>query len=138
MAEDSSFEGWTTAPQLPPGVMDFPEGRKLPSPPAKGYLGSMRNGVEADAETISFASQQWPQRELDDFVIERRVWIERATGQEYRLVPGNPLLALGHDGDRSKVDAFIVAGGQLWFLRRAGSDSRSVTVGSIGVGGLSR
>jgi hypothetical protein len=133
MAEDSSWEGWTTPPPLPPGVMKLPEGRRLEgSPHPRGYVGSMRVGVEADDETISYSAQHWPQGELSDFVIERRVWIDRATGHEYRLVPGNPLLGLGHDGDRSKVDVFVIAGGQLWFLRRAGSDSRSVTVGSIG------
>jgi hypothetical protein len=134
MAEDSSFEGWTTAPELPPGVMRLPEGRRLEgSPHPKGYVGSMRpSGVEADAKTISYAAQHWPERELSDFTIERRVWIDRATGQEYRLVPGNPLLALGIDGDSSVAECFVVADGQLWFLRPAGSRSRSVAVGSIG------
>ena len=57
--EDSSLSGWTTpSAPLPPGYMDYPTGRKLDSPPAKGYIGTMTYGAQADAGSIDYAGQR--------------------------------------------------------------------------------
>jgi hypothetical protein len=129
MAEDSSFEGWTspTAP-LPPGYMDMPTGLRLDSPPAKGFIGTMTYGVEANEGSIAYAERHWPRRDLKDFHIADRVWRDRATGEEYRVARGNPLLSLGHGGDQSVADCFVVADELLWFLKstEAPATSRQV------------
>jgi hypothetical protein len=134
MADDSSLEGWLTPPApLPPGVMDYPTGRKLDSPPAKGLVGTMPNGIEADEGSIAYAARHWPQRKLNDFHIADRVWRDRATGEQYRVVRGNPLLGLGHESDTSVADCFVVASGLLWFLKNtAAPATRSTVLGSVG------
>jgi hypothetical protein len=113
--------------------MDMPTGRRLDGP-RKGILGTVTYGIEAHEESIAYAARHWPERKLKDFEIERRVWRDRATGEEYRVVPGNPLLSLGHvgGGDQSVADFFVVANDLLWFLKSTSAPARSVVLGSIG------
>ena len=130
--QDSTFEGWTTPPApLPPGWMEMPTGRKLDSPPARGYIGTMTYGVEADAGSIDYAARHWPQRQLKDFEIADRVWRDRATGETYRVVRGNPLLSLGYGGDQSVADCFVVASDLLWFLKSTEAPVSRVVLGTV-------
>jgi hypothetical protein len=62
------------------------------------------------------------------------LWVERATGVEYWLVRGNPLLGFATEASGSEAECFVVAADRLWFLRRADRpEGRSIEVGSVGV-----
>jgi hypothetical protein len=133
MADDPTFQGWTTPPApLPPGYMDMPTGRRLDSPPAKGLVGTISFGVEASDGNVAYARKHWPQRELDDFHISDRTWRDRRSGETFRTVRGNPLLGLGVEGDRSVADLFVVASDLIWFLKSTAAPApRSTVLGSV-------
>jgi hypothetical protein len=134
MADDPTFEGWTTPPApLPPGYMEYPIGRKVETgSPAKGYVGTLTYGVEATDDTIKYARRHWPERKLKDFHIADREWRDRASGETYRVVRGNPLASLGHAGDSSVAECFVAASGLLWFLQRTAAPAQSsVVLGSV-------
>ena len=59
--EDSTFQGWTTP------LGPYPEGRKLPSAPARGYVGEVRSLSRATEESIRYAARTWPQGRAEDF-----------------------------------------------------------------------
>ena len=129
--EDSTFEGWTTP--LPPGVMDYPTGRRVEDSPHKpGFRGETWSLPKATEDSIRYASRSWPQGRLEDFDREGRTYTERATGTVYKLVHGNVLL--GDDTDAA--DLFLVEGDALWFLRRADAPRRgkSVVHGTVAAG----
>ncbi len=127
--EDSSWSGWTTPP--PPGLeLGYPEGRKLPSPPAAGWHGEVRTSTRATDDAIRYASRIWPRVRPEDFDrTGRRRYVERATGIAFDLCHGNPLLA----DDAAVADVFFAEDGSLWFLRRADRpEARSQYMGSMG------
>jgi hypothetical protein len=131
--EDSSWEGWTNPaniPPAPPGFeLGYPEGRKLPSGPPGSWHGDLRALPRATDETIRFASRTWTQMRPKDFErTGRRRCVERATGVEYALCHGNPLL-----GDPEVADVFFAEDGSLWFLQRVDRPRvRSQWVGEMG------
>ncbi len=124
--EDSTFQGWTT----PPGTMDFPDGRKLAGSPHKpNYVGEVKSLPKATADTIRYAARQWPEGRASDFDRDGRTWVDRATGTEYRVVHGNPLLG----DDPAMADLFCVEDDTLWFLRKADRQAgKSVRLGTVG------
>jgi hypothetical protein len=105
--------------------MEYPTGRKLESPPAKGHVGTMTYGVEASEGNVKFAARQWPERKLEEFDVADREWRDLETGEVYKVVRGNPLL-----GDQAAADCFVVASGLLWFLKTT-APARQVVLGSV-------
>ena len=86
-----------------------------------GWVGELRSMPRATDDAIKYAERNWPQARPEDFERDGRRFVERATGIEYDLVHGNPLL----DDDAEVADVFIVEDGSLWFLRRpAGHPAR--------------
>jgi hypothetical protein len=85
--------------------------------------------TKATDGAIKFASRHWKQVQPEDFErTGRRRYVERATGVEYDLCHGNPLL-----GDPEVADVFFAEDGSLWFLRRADRPQvRSQWMGSMG------
>jgi hypothetical protein len=81
--------------------------------------------------TTRSSSPHAPGRRLQPEDFERtgrRRYVERATGVEYDLCHGNPLL-----GDPEVADVFFAEDGSLWFLRRADRPQvRSQWMGSMG------
>ena len=128
--EDSSWEGWTTPPSPEGFALGYPDGRKLPGGPPGGWVGQFRSMPKATDDTIKYAARIWPQVQPEDFErAGRRRYVERATGVEYDLCHGNPML--GDDAD--VADVFFAKDGALWFLRRADrSQVRSQWVGTMG------
>lgn len=102
----------------------------LPGSPPGGWMGEFRTMPEATDDTIKFAKRHWKQVRPEDFErAGRRRYVERATGVEYDLCHGNPLLA----DDADVADVFFVEDGALWFLRRADrSQVRSQWMGTMG------
>ena len=89
--EDNSWESWTTP--LPGHDLGYPEGRKLPSGPAPGWIGELRSSTRATADSVRYAERIWPQGKVGDFErTGKRRFTDRATGTEYALVHGDPLL----------------------------------------------
>ena len=127
MAEDSSFEGWTSSGST---LGLVPEGRKLPGGPAKGYVGEVRSLPRATPDAIKFASRSWPQGRAEDFDRDGREFVDRATGARYRIAPGNPLLSEHVD----VADVFVVIDDSLMFLRLVDRPvARSTYLGSVTV-----
>jgi hypothetical protein len=114
--EDSTWEGWTTMPPPPEGfALGYPEGRKVAGGPPGGWMGQLRTMPRATDDAIKFAARTWTHARAEEFErVGRRRYIDRATGVEYDLVHGNPLL-----GDEPELaDVFLVADDALLFLRR--------------------
>ena len=127
--EDSSWEGWTTAPAPPGPEIGFPFGRKLPGGPPSGWIGEIRSLPKATDDTIKYASRMSPQGRPKDFERDGRRYVERATGIEYELVRGNPLFS----DNPEAADVFLSADGSLWFLRRVDRPQvRSKVMGTMG------
>ena len=130
VGEDSTWEGWTT-PSPSPGVpLGIPTGRKLPSGPPAGWVGEVRTMPRATDDTIRYAARLWPQVQPEDFDrTGKRRYVERATGIEFDVCHGNPLLG----DDPEAADYFFVEDDSLWFLRRADRPRvRSQSMGSMG------
>jgi hypothetical protein len=59
----------------------------------------------ATDENIKYAERMWPQARPKDFERTGRRYVERATGIEYELCRGNPLLG---DDVRRALTAYLV------------------------------
>jgi hypothetical protein len=93
-------------------------------------VGEFRTLTKATADTIKYAARTWTQVQPEDFErTGRRRYVERATGIEYDLVHGNPMLG----DDPELADVFFAEDDALWFLRRADrSEVRSRVMGTMG------
>ena len=64
----------------------FPTGRKLESANTpRGYVGDLRTLPEATGENIETALRFWEQADLDDFDRDGKIWVNRVTGERYRM-----------------------------------------------------
>lgn len=88
-----------------------------------GRAGVIDDGLVAWPERVVEARRQWPQARAEDYEkIDRRVYVDRATGIEYRRPPGCPLLSVGTPVNAGIVCFFVDASGELVFLEPAGYD----------------
>jgi hypothetical protein len=108
--------------------IEYPEGRKLPSPPT-GKFGTIYGAPQANDEHLRVARRNWPERDPEDFIPTGKTYRERANGQTFEPVRGNPLLG---DAATSTVSCFLVGeDGSLIFLRREGADKTTTTLGEV-------
>ena len=84
-----------------------------------GRHGVVDDGNVAWPERVAEARRSWTQARAEDFQqTGKRRFVDRATGLEYRSLPGCPLLSVGSEVTRG-VSCFLVQGQRLVFLRRA-------------------
>jgi hypothetical protein len=120
--------GWTTR---------TPFGRKLEqgaNRPAD-WLGTVSVLAEATPGNLKAARRFLQQGNEDDFQREGRTWTDRATGQTYRLVHGQPLATPRPDGTS---DLFLVVDGNLIFCSVRGPISRGRSNWAVSAAGRLR
>jgi hypothetical protein len=86
--------------------------------PGENRDGVVDNGSAAWPERIEEARRNWPQARPEDYERVGRRYRDRATGIEYKPLPGAALLCAGQESTRG-ASCFIVDGGRIVVLRRA-------------------
>ena len=111
---------------------DLPTGRQLdaPSSPA-GHWGSFDVLHPAMGERLALSRKHFLEASASDFTRRgKRLWVDRATGAEYRRVSSDPLA--GNRIARNGI-IFVIAGGKLLYLSPRGhADVESLELGSVG------
>ncbi len=74
----------------PWGAMEISTGKQLATRDPRD-AGGIHVLPRATDDAIQAASRRWPQRDADEFEqVERKRWVEIATGREFKRTNGNP------------------------------------------------
>ena len=116
--------------------LHFPGGKELPIA-ANGAWGEEvkadggradRAGVVDDGnvawpERVIDARRHWPEARAEDFEqTGKRMYVDKASGNEYRRPPGAPLLSVGTAVNTGISCFFVDASGEIVFLQPASYD----------------
>lgn len=84
-------------------------------------------------ERIREAERQWPRARAQDFErTSKRIYVDRATGAEFKSVSGAPLLSIGTPANDGISCFFVDGGGRLVFLLPSTfPEARTVHHGSV-------
>jgi hypothetical protein len=112
-----------------------PTGRRVDTGEARETVFSVGGLTPADDHRLKVARQYFTEVRAEDFDQQRKDWVDRATGEHYRLVGFDPTLS-EHPADTGVTSFFITGDGYLGYLRPLGSQGRSKTVVMGEVGGV--
>ena len=102
-------------------------GKQITDDVDNSRIAEVNDGNTATREQIHQAAAQWPQANPSDFEhTGKRMYVDRASGVEYRRVHGAPLLSVGSDANRG-ITCFFVANEELVFLQPAAYDPALTT-----------
>ena len=107
-----------------------PVGRRLETRDRAEVVGTIDLFPAATAENVEVARRHYLEARPEDFDRPtRRIWRDRASGREYRRLPGSPLTDAKHKDDGA---VFYVDGDVLVFLRLRGAQpADSVELGNL-------
>jgi hypothetical protein len=110
----------------------LPTGRRLEEPtrPAN-YAGELKPLRDATPQLVEVAKRHFTEAKRSDFEVTGKEWIDKRSGERYRIAMFDPLQA--SDPKASRVSTFVVDGPKLVFLRRMhGEEGHRVVLGEVG------
>lgn len=110
----------------------LPTGRVLETPDRpKDYMGTIGVLRPATDKAVQAARKHFIEADLEDFERNGTRWIDKGTGEPYRVVRAAVLESLD---PKRHASVFVVADNLLWFLKREGEESvvDSVEIGEVG------
>ena len=132
--EDSSWSGWTT-PHRRSKASRSATRRVASSPVDRRVAGwaSCARSTKATDDAVKYASRTWTQAQPEEFERDgRRRYVERATGVEYDLCHGNPML-----GDDPELCQRVLRGGRRALVPAPGRPGRRCAASVMGsMGGM--